>query len=70
MIKRDRHAYFGVSEYWIVDYEARQVEVYRLLQDPLRPSIHTETFEWQPYPGGPALILSVLEITHGLSHTV
>jgi Uma2 family endonuclease len=63
VLKRERYAYFGVPEYWIVDYEARQVEVYRLLQDPLRPTVYTDQFKWQPYPGGPALIVSVCDIT-------
>jgi Uma2 family endonuclease len=69
VIKRERYAYFGVPEYWIVDYEAKQVEVYRMLQDPLRPIIYTDSFKWQPYPGGPALILSVPDITQGFSWT-
>lgn len=67
MLKRERYAYFGVPEYWIVDYQSKQVEVYRMLQDPVRPTIYTESFKWQPYPGGPALILSVPEITRGFT---
>jgi Uma2 family endonuclease len=69
VIKRELYAYFGVPEYWIIDYEAKQVEVYHMLRDPLRPSSYTEKFKWQPYPGGPALILSVPDITIGFSET-
>lgn len=58
-----------MPEYWIVDYEPKQVEVYHMLRDPLRPTICTEQFKWQPYPGGPALILSVADLTSGLAKT-
>lgn len=67
VIKRERYAYFGVPEYWIVDYDVKQVEVYRMLQDPLRPTIYSESFTWQPYPGGPVLILSVPDLINNLT---
>lgn len=66
VIKRDRYAYFGVPEYWLIDYEADEVLVYRLLQDPLRPTVFRDAFKWQPNPGGPALILSVPDLTREL----
>lgn len=58
-IKRERYAHFGVPHYWVVDLEARQIEVYRMLVDPLRPEIVRDTLEWQPIPGGPVLRIDV-----------
>ncbi|HEX8690804.1 MAG TPA: Uma2 family endonuclease [Longimicrobium sp.] len=58
-IKRERYAYFGVPHYWVVDLDARQIEVYRMLVDPLRPEIVKDMLEWQPIPGGPVLKIDV-----------
>lgn len=59
-VKRERYALFGVPLYWVVDIELRQIEVYRLADDPNRPpEIVADTLVWHPIPGGPALTLSV-----------
>lgn len=58
-IKRERYAWFGVTQYWVVDLEARHIEIYRMLVDPLHPEIVRDTVEWQPIPGGPVLKIDV-----------
>lgn len=45
VIKRERYLRAGV-EYWIVDLDARVVE--RWVPQEERPSLHTETIQWQP----------------------
>ena len=59
-IKRERYAAYGVSEYWIIDTDARQVEVYRLTGGELR-WVRTETdwLRYRPKPRGPELVLDV-----------
>jgi Uma2 family endonuclease len=65
-LKRERYARFGVPEYWIIDPEARRVEVYRLAEDPDHPAlVVTDRFEWQPVPGGPVLGLVLSEFIQG-----
>jgi Uma2 family endonuclease len=61
-IKRERYARFGVPEYWIADIEARQIEVYRLSEDPLRPRVVRDTLQWQPYSDGPVLEIDVQRV--------
>jgi Uma2 family endonuclease len=65
-IKRERYALFGVPEYWVVDVELRQIEVYRLAENPYKPAeIATGTLVWQPVENGPSLTLSVPHIVGG-----
>lgn len=37
----------------------RHVEVYRLLEDPLNPEIVRDRLTWIPFPGAPALEISL-----------
>jgi Uma2 family endonuclease len=59
-IKRERYAAYGVSEYWIVDTDARHVEVYRLIGRELR-AVRTESdwLHYRPSPIGPELVVDV-----------
>lgn len=61
-IKRQRYAWFGVPEYWVVDIDAEQVEVYRLGEDPARPRIEREILKWQPVADGPMMEISVQKL--------
>lgn len=61
-IKRERYAWFGVAEYWIIDADAGHVEVYRMLVDPAKPQIVRDLLVWSPVPGGPTLKISVGEL--------
>jgi Uma2 family endonuclease len=66
-IKRERYAYFGVPHYWIIDPDARQIEVHQPWLDPWHPVLITsDVFSWQPYPGSPTLNLDVAGITAAL----
>ncbi|MEW5930683.1 MAG: Uma2 family endonuclease [Gemmatimonadota bacterium] len=66
-IKRERYARFGVPEYWVVDADARLVEVYRMLVDPSRPEVVRDVLTWSPVPGGPALRIDVPDALKGFS---
>jgi Uma2 family endonuclease len=65
-IKRERYAHFGVPEYWIIDPDRRRVDVYRLQEDPGRPTIVTDRLTWQPVEGGPMLEMDVRELLTNL----
>ncbi|MBB4634594.1 Uma2 family endonuclease [Longimicrobium terrae] len=59
-IKRDRYAGYGVPEYWIVDSDAKAIEVYRLIQNDLRRTqIARDVLSWSPGVDGPELLLDV-----------
>jgi Uma2 family endonuclease len=67
-LKRERYIRFGVPEYWIIDAATRRVEIYRLVDDPDGPaSIATESFDWQPVPGGPVLTLRLSDFMRGFA---
>jgi Uma2 family endonuclease len=63
-IKLERYRHFGVPEYWIVDLEARAVEIWRLAGGAQTPDVRPEesSFEWAPISGGPALDVRVADI--------
>jgi Uma2 family endonuclease len=59
-IKRERYEAYGVPEYWIIDTEAKQIEVLRLTGGVLRRAeVATDFLRWQPVPGGPVLVVDV-----------
>lgn len=58
--KRRFYQHSGVPEYWIVDGEARLIEVW--LPSDERPSIHTDRILWQPRADTESLIVDVAEL--------
>ena len=48
----------GVSDYWIVDVDARVVEHWR--PEDTRPAILDQRVEWRPDPALPALVIELL----------
>jgi Uma2 family endonuclease len=62
-LKRERYGRFGVPEYWVIDAEARMVEIYRNGAGgfPI-PEVVTSRWVWQPIPDGPVLQLDLPEL--------
>lgn len=58
--KRRRYQRSGVDTYWIVDVDARLVEVWRPADD--SPSIIDDLLEWQPDPAFPPLRIDLGEL--------
>jgi Uma2 family endonuclease len=59
-IKRERYAGYGVPEYWIVDTDEKQVEVYRLVFGELRRvAVEDDALRYRSTPGGPELVIDV-----------
>ena len=63
-VKLERYRHFAVAEYWIVDVEARTVEVWRLGEGAVAPEIlgPSRSFGWAPEAGGPTLDVPVAEV--------
>jgi Uma2 family endonuclease len=59
-IKRERYAAYGVPEYWIIDTDAKHVEVYRLSRGDLRRvAVEDDVLRYRPAPGTPELVIDV-----------
>ena len=57
IVKRRRFQRAAI-EYWIVDLDARVVEVWRPGDE--RPEVATEKLEWQPEPALPPLVMDLV----------
>jgi Uma2 family endonuclease len=59
--KFERYRHFGVGEYWIVDPEARSIEVWRTADGYRAAATYSPdaALEWTPRPGGPTLRISI-----------
>lgn len=63
-IKLERYRHFGVPEYWVVDPDARAIEVWRLGEGAEAPEVlgAEDTVRWEPGPGAVALEFLVGEV--------
>lgn len=64
-IKRERYAWFGVTEYWVADPDDKQIEVFRMMRDPLNAEVVRDTLLWRPWPGAPEMEINVAEALRG-----
>ena len=64
-VKLERYRHHRVPEYWIVDPDARAVEVWRLGDGAAKPEVVTDVLEWAPVQGAPRLALRVEEVVGG-----
>jgi Uma2 family endonuclease len=62
--KRRLYQEHGVVTYWIVDLEARLVEIWRPEDD--RPEILTDRLVWRVKPDAPALVIELEELFRDL----
>jgi Uma2 family endonuclease len=59
-IKRERYAAYGVPEYWIINTDAKHVEVYRLTRGDLRRvAVEDDVLRYRPAPGESELVIDV-----------
>jgi Uma2 family endonuclease len=70
-VKRDRYAAYGVAEYWIVDTDAKRIEVYRLTGGELASvAAEDDLLRYRPMPDGPELVIDVPHLMRPVSdHT-
>jgi len=63
-VKLERYRHFGVAEYWIVDPDARSVEVWKLAEGAVGPVAlgADDRLRWRPAPEGAELEVPVLEL--------
>ena len=63
-VKLERYRHYGVGEYWIVDPDARAIEVWRLAEGAEAPEVigAGQALRWTPGPGGETLELVVAEL--------
>jgi Uma2 family endonuclease len=67
-IKLDRYRMFGVREYWIVDLDARRIEVWRFEAGADAPTVlgTTDTLKWRPIPEGDEYEIPVSRFFEGI----
>lgn len=58
-VKRQRYAWYGIPEYWVVDLDVRQVEVHRMIDERSTPNVVRDELRWIPIQGGPILRIDV-----------
>jgi Uma2 family endonuclease len=63
-LKLERYRHFGVAEYWVVDPDARAIEVWHFARGATAPVPLgvAATLHWQPVEGGPILDVPVAEV--------
>lgn len=63
-IKLERYRHFGVPEYWVVDPDARTIEVWRLGEGGAEPEVFgtEDALRWQPVSGAATLQIRVGEV--------
>ena len=62
-VKLERYRHFEVPEYWIVDLDARTVDVHRLSGGYVAMVVRErERLQWTPVAGGPTLDVAVADI--------
>lgn len=62
--KLERYRHYGVPEYWIVDGDARSIEVWRFATGAAAPAVHGagDVVEWEPGTGPAILEIPVDEL--------
>jgi Uma2 family endonuclease len=63
-LKLERYRHYGVAEYWVVDPDARVIEVWafgRGAIEPVRLGVG-DVLRWRPVEGGPTLDVAVAEV--------